>query len=96
MDKTITYSDTRLHYTVEGVGRPLFLLHGWGCTGDIFNQIKPFLAEHFQVFTVDFAGFGKSEELDGALLFLVNNEAASFITGVVIPVDGGFSSYSGV
>ena len=40
--------------------------------------------------------FGKSEELDGALLFLVNNEAASFITGVVIPVDGGFSSYSGV
>lgn len=62
MDKTITYSDTRLHYTVEGVGRPLFLLHGWGCTGDIFNQIKPLLAEHFQVFTVDFAGFGKSEE----------------------------------
>ena len=62
MDKTITYSDTRLHYTVEGVGRPLFLLHGWGCTGDIFNQIKPFLAEHFQVFTVYYAGFGKSEE----------------------------------
>ena len=40
--------------------------------------------------------FGKSEELNGALLFLLNNEAASFITGVVIPVDGGFSSYSGV
>lgn len=40
--------------------------------------------------------FGESEELDGALLFLVNNEAASFITGVVLPVDGGFSSYSGV
>ena len=62
MDKTITYSDTRLHYTVEGVGRPLFLLHGWGCNGEIFNQIKPFLAESFQVITVDFAGFGKSEE----------------------------------
>lgn len=40
--------------------------------------------------------FGKSEELNGALLFLLNNDAASFITGVVIPVDGGFSSYSGV
>ena len=40
--------------------------------------------------------FGESEELDGALLFLINNEAASFITGVVIPVDGGFSSYAGV
>ena len=40
--------------------------------------------------------FGESEELDGALLFLINNEAASFITGIVIPVDGGFSAYSGV
>ena len=40
--------------------------------------------------------FGESAELDGSLLFLLNNEAASFITGVVIPVDGGFSAYSGV
>lgn len=40
--------------------------------------------------------FGESEELDGALLFLLDNKAASFITGVVLPVDGGFSSYSGV
>lgn len=40
--------------------------------------------------------FGEAEELLGALLFLLNNEAASFITGVVIPVDGGFSAYSGV
>lgn len=40
--------------------------------------------------------FGEAEELDGALLFLVNNAAAGFITGVVLPVDGGFSSYSGV
>ena len=40
--------------------------------------------------------FGKSEELLGALLYLVNDEAAGFVTGVVIPVDGGFSAYSGV
>ena len=40
--------------------------------------------------------FGESSELDGSLLFLLNNDAASFITGVVIPVDGGFSAYSGV
>ena len=40
--------------------------------------------------------FGKTEELDGALLFLVNDDAAGFITGVVLPVDGGFSAYSGV
>ncbi len=40
--------------------------------------------------------FGKPEELVGALMFLLNNVAASFVTGVVIPVDGGFSAYSGV
>ncbi len=40
--------------------------------------------------------FGEAAELDGALLFLLNNNAASFITGVVLPVDGGFNAYSGV
>ena len=40
--------------------------------------------------------FGQPEELEGALLFLLNEKAAGFITGVVIPVDGGFSAYSGV
>ena len=40
--------------------------------------------------------FGELEELVGAVLFLLNNRAASFITGVCIPIDGGFSAYSGV
>ena len=40
--------------------------------------------------------FGESSELEGGLFFLLNNEAASFITGVVLPIDGGFSAYSGV
>ena len=40
--------------------------------------------------------FGQTEELEGALLFLLNDKAAGFITGIVLPVDGGFSAYSGV
>ncbi len=40
--------------------------------------------------------FGESEELEGGLLFLLDNQAAGFITGVVLPIDGGFSAYSGV
>ncbi len=40
--------------------------------------------------------FGKPEELLGALLFLVDEKASGFVTGICIPVDGGFSAYSGV
>jgi NAD(P)-dependent dehydrogenase (short-subunit alcohol dehydrogenase family) len=39
--------------------------------------------------------FGTSDELMGAVQWLCS-DAASFVTGVVIPVDGGFSAFSGV
>lgn len=39
--------------------------------------------------------FGKPEDLIGTTLWLCS-EGASFVTGVVVPVDGGFSAYSGV
>ena len=40
--------------------------------------------------------FGQPEELVGGVLFLLSKPAASFITGVVLPIDGGFNAYSGV
>lgn len=40
--------------------------------------------------------FGEVNELLGTLLFLADDNASGFITGVVIPVDGGFNAYSGV
>lgn len=40
--------------------------------------------------------FGECEELLGTLLWLVDSKASSFVNGVVVPVDGGFSAYSGV
>lgn len=40
--------------------------------------------------------FGKPEELIGTLLYLISRDASGFVNGVVIPVDGGFSAYSGV
>ncbi len=39
--------------------------------------------------------YGEPEELTGTMLYLLS-DWANFITGVVIPVDGGFSAYSGV
>ena len=40
--------------------------------------------------------FGVPADLTGALVFLCDEEYSGFITGVVLPVDGGFSAYSGV
>lgn len=40
--------------------------------------------------------FGEIEDLIGCLLWLSDDNASGFVTGTVIPVDGGFSAYSGV
>lgn len=39
--------------------------------------------------------FGKPEDLVSSLLWLVSEES-SFVTGIVVPIDGGFSAFSGV
>lgn len=40
--------------------------------------------------------FGEPKELLGTLYFLMDSDSSGFVNGVVIPVDGGFSAYSGV
>lgn len=40
--------------------------------------------------------FGTPKDLLGALRFLTDENASGFITGITLPVDGGFSAYSGV
>ncbi|MBA5850740.1 SDR family oxidoreductase [Clostridium sp. cel8] len=40
--------------------------------------------------------FGNPEECAGTLLYLVDPELSGFVTGAVIPIDGGFSSFCGV
>lgn len=40
--------------------------------------------------------FGEIDDLIGTLLWLADDKASGFVTGVIVPVDGGFSSYSGV
>jgi len=42
-----------------------------------------------------FRRFGEQEEVYGTIHFLIS-EAAKFVTGVIVPVDGGFSAYTGV
>ncbi len=40
--------------------------------------------------------FGDVNDLIGTLLWLANDDASGFVTGVIVPVDGGFNAYSGV
>ena len=40
--------------------------------------------------------FGEADELMGTVRYLLDDSMSSFVTGVVIPIDGGFSAYSGV
>ncbi|MGL4588759.1 MAG: SDR family oxidoreductase [Mycoplasmatales bacterium] len=40
--------------------------------------------------------FGEPDELLGSILFLTDSTLSGFITGVIIPIDGGFNAYSGV
>lgn len=52
--------DIKLHYTEQGEGDPLILLHGNGEDGTYFcNQIK-FFAKQYTVYAVDTRGHGKS------------------------------------
>jgi NAD(P)-dependent dehydrogenase (short-subunit alcohol dehydrogenase family) len=40
--------------------------------------------------------YGTPDDLIGAKLWLTDDGASGFVTGTVIPVDGGFSAFSGV
>ncbi|WP_300123320.1 SDR family oxidoreductase [uncultured Enterococcus sp.] len=40
--------------------------------------------------------FGEAEELVGGVFFLADESMASFVNGVILPIDGGFAAYSGV
>lgn len=52
--------DITLHYTRQGAGRPLILLHGNGESGGYFANQTEVFAEHFTVYAVDTRGHGRS------------------------------------
>jgi NAD(P)-dependent dehydrogenase (short-subunit alcohol dehydrogenase family) len=58
-------------------------------TGELTERGKTILAH------TPMARFGSPEDLDGTLEWLVTDDS-KFVTGVVVPVDGGFSAFSGV
>ncbi len=53
---------TRLAYTVSGEGKPMILMHGWGCNADTLASVEKTAAESHRVYNIDFPGFGQSPE----------------------------------
>ena len=58
-------------------------------TGELTNRGKTIISH------TPMGRFGVADDLCGALVWLVS-DASAFVTGVVVPVDGGFSAFSGV
>ena len=57
-----TYDNLKVNITTKGNGEPVFLLHGWGCNGEIFKSIQEVLATAYTTYSFDFPGFGASDE----------------------------------
>ena len=59
---TFQYNGININITKQGNGEPVFLLHGWGCTGEIFKHINDVLSTAYTTYSFDFPGFGASQE----------------------------------
>ncbi|WP_289157807.1 alpha/beta hydrolase [uncultured Muribaculum sp.] len=62
MDKSITVNGAKVHYTDNGEGKPIVLMHGWGCDTTTLASIEKVALESRRVINIDFPGHGKSPE----------------------------------
>lgn len=56
------FCNTELNYLVEGEGRDIILLHGWGQNIAMMQPLADYLKQWFRVWILDFPGFGASPE----------------------------------
>ena len=57
-----TYKNIKVNINVQGEGTPILLLHGWGCSNEIFRDIQQTLSQSYTTYNFDFPGFGASDE----------------------------------
>jgi pimeloyl-ACP methyl ester carboxylesterase len=60
MNKTITVHNREIFYRVEGNGRSILFIHGFGETGDVWNNQVSFFRNQFKLIIPDLPGTGKS------------------------------------
>lgn len=57
------YNQKRIHYTEQGTGEPLLLLHGNAASSNMFYGVAPKFATDYRVILIDFLGHGASDRL---------------------------------
>lgn len=62
MEKYIDIDGQTVHVEVTGSGRPLVLMHGWGCTLETVRSVAAIASKTHTVYNMDMPGFGKSPE----------------------------------
>ncbi|MCQ2973862.1 MAG: alpha/beta hydrolase [Bacteroidales bacterium] len=62
MDDFVIANGLKVHYKTTGTGQDVLLLHGWGCNTEIWKNLQTGLETNYRVTSIDFPGFGKSEE----------------------------------
>lgn len=58
----INIDDIKINYRVNGHGKNIILLHGWGACINSFRPVYEYLEKHFCTYTLDLPGFGESSE----------------------------------
>ena len=57
-----TVKGLNIHYTIAGSGPAVLVLEGWGTNTDVYAPVSRILSDGYTVYTLDFPGFGKSQE----------------------------------
>ena len=52
----------QIRYEINGTGKPLLLMHGWGCTLETVRSVAETASQNHMVVNIDFPGFGESDE----------------------------------
>lgn len=76
----ILFHNTKIFYRIEGKGKPVLLLHGFGENGNIWNKQAEQLQKNYCVIIPDLPGSGQSEILEGACTM---NDYAEVVKSIV-------------
>ena len=68
MEKTITYQNTSVAYSITGQGKTIVLLHGFGEDGTVWQKQVAFLKDNYRVLIPDIPGSGRSPFIANATI----------------------------